>query len=81
MFPGGFRQPFEDVVAQINLVIAEAVDRIAALIEAGGADGELRHVCSEASRTVQKLMDIASAIIHGSESRFDQREIDGLLGR
>ncbi|PKU24382.1 hypothetical protein CWS72_11875 [Telmatospirillum siberiense] len=79
--PERFRKPFEDVIGQMNVLIAMTVERVGPLIEAGGDGGELRMVCSDASRGVQKLMDIASAIIHGSESRFDQREIDGLLGR
>lgn len=79
--PGRFRKPFEDVIAQMNSVIAVTVERVGPLLAAGGDGGELRLVCSDASRGIQKLMDIASAIIHGSESRFDQREIDGLLSR
>jgi hypothetical protein len=78
--PQRFRKPFEDVIAQMNLLIATTVERIEPLIAAGGDGGELRLLCSDASRALQKAMDIASAIIHGSESRFDQREIDGLLG-
>lgn len=77
--PARFRKPFEDVIGQMNALIGMTVERIAPLVE--GGSGELRMVCSDASRGVQKLMDIASAIIHGSESRFDQKEIDGLLGR
>jgi len=79
--PPRFRKPFEDVIAQMNILIATAVERIEPLIAESGDAGELRMVCSDSSRALQKLMDIASAIIHGSESRFDQREIDGLLGR
>lgn len=79
--PDRFRKPFEDVISQMNALIALTVERVAPLLEAGGDGGELRLICSGASRGIQKLMDIASAIIHGSESRFDQREIDGLLGR
>ncbi|MDR3436552.1 hypothetical protein [Telmatospirillum sp.] len=80
--PLRFRQPFEDVIGQMNAVITLAVDKIAGLIAGGGGqDGELREVCSESSRALQKMMDVASAIIHGSESRFDQSEIDGLLSR
>jgi hypothetical protein len=79
--PDRFRKPFEDVVSQMNILIALTVERVEPLVTGSGDAGELRLICSDASRGVQKLMDIASAIIHGSESRFDQREIDGLLGR
>ena len=47
--------------------------------EEGGNPEELRFVCSEASRGVQKLMDFASAVIHGSSKILDQSEIDGFL--
>lgn len=77
--PQRFRKPFEDVIAQMNALIATTVARVEPLLGAGGDGGELRLICSDASRGIQKLMDIASAIIHGSESRFDQSEIDGLL--
>ncbi len=46
------------------------------------SDGEgerLRFVCSEVSQRIQKMIDIASAIIHGSTKRLDQAEIDGFL--
>lgn len=78
--PALYRRPFEDVIGQMNMLIGAAVDRIGQVLEAGGA-GELRLLCSEASRGVQTLMDVASAIIHGSTKRFDQVEIDGFLGR
>jgi hypothetical protein len=78
--PVRFRKPFEDVVEQINHLIAATVERVEPLAASGDETGQLRQLCSDASRALQKLMDIASAIIHGSESRFDQKEIDGLLG-
>jgi hypothetical protein len=78
--PAHYRQPFEDIISQINLAIAATVGRIGALLESGESE-ELARLCGDASKTVQKMMDIASAIIHGSVRRFDQIEIDGLLGR
>jgi hypothetical protein len=79
--PSRFRTPFEDVILQINSLIEMTIEQISPLVVDAGDGGELRLICSDASRRIQKLMDIASAIIHGSMSRFDQREIDGLLGR
>jgi hypothetical protein len=79
--PSHFRTAFEDVITQMNSLIAQAVERISGMIAQGVDGGELREACSSASRGLQTLMDVASAIIHGSVTRFDQREIDGFLGR
>jgi hypothetical protein len=79
--PSHFRIAFEGVIGQMNDLIDQAVARIAAMVERSADSGELREACSSASRGVQTLMDVASAIIHGSVTRFDQHEIDGYLGR
>jgi len=76
--PSKFRAAFEAIVNQMNAMIASAVDHIPQVIEGGNPD-ELRFVCSEASQGVQKLMDFASAVIHGSTKLLDQSEIDGFL--
>ena len=76
--PARYKEPFDDVINHMNLVVATAVEKIAAAV-ADAQDGELRLLCSDASRTLQKMADIAGAIIHGSERRLDQAEIDGFL--
>ena len=76
--PSRYRIPFETVIGQMNQLVATAVEKIAAAI-ANGEEPELRLLCSEASRGLQKMMDVAGAIIHGSERRLDQSEIDGFL--
>jgi hypothetical protein len=76
--PSKFRAAFENVISQMNALVAASIDHIAEVIE-GGNPEELRFVCSEASRGVQKLMDLASAVIHGSSKILDQSEIDGFL--
>jgi hypothetical protein len=77
--PRCYRQPFEEVIGQIDRLIAGAVGHIPGLL--GQGDGaELRLFCSATSHQLQGLMDIASAIIHGSEKRFNQSDIDGFLG-
>jgi hypothetical protein len=78
--PACFRRAFEDVVEQMNLVIASSVERIGASLESGETDA-LRFYCTEVAVGLQKLIDVASAIIHGSTPRFDQGQIDRLLGR
>ena len=78
--PPRYRQPFEDVVAQMNHLVEASLVRIGEVLPKGDAE-ELRFVCSDGSMRLQKMSDVASAIIHGSERRFDQATIDGLLGR
>jgi len=76
--PSRYRQPFEEVISHMNQLVAAAVERIAESV-AKGEDEELRLLCGDASRAMQKMMDVAGAIIHGSERRLDQAEIDGFL--
>ena len=76
--PSRYREPFETVIAQMNQLVATAVIKIGSAI-ANADEQELRMVCTEASRGLQKMMDIAGAIIHGSERRLDQSEIDGFM--
>lgn len=78
--PARYRAPFEDVIGQMNLLIAGALEKIGEALAADEAD-RLRLLCADASRALQNMMDIASAIIHGSERRLDQAEIDGFLAR
>ncbi len=47
---------------------------------AEGGTEHLRARMVEASHSIQKLMDMASANIHGSEKTLDQSEIDGRIG-
>jgi hypothetical protein len=50
--------------------------------EAVAADNtvQLRGIMVAGSQTIQKLMGLASATIHGSEEVLDQSHIDSLLG-
>ncbi len=74
-----YREPFEQTVEQINSMIASTVQRL----EQNISDGEtevLRANAETLSRMIQCLMDMASAIIHGSAKTMEQSEIDVLLG-
>lgn len=77
--PSRYRAPFEANVAAINRVIAMTVKNAEDAITSGDA-GKLRLFMTDASRSIQKLMDMASANIHGSENTLDQSEVDALLG-
>ena len=76
--PARYREPFERTTGQIDRLIAVSIDRI----ERAAANGDaprLRWMAKESSRSIQRLLDVASAIIHGSEVTMDQAEIDALL--
>ena len=77
--PAIYREPFEQTVAQINATIASAIRRIEADMEAGDLD-ILRENTLSLCRILQRLMETASAIIHGSAKTLDQAEINLLLG-
>lgn len=77
--PERFRRPFEDTVAQMNELVAQSIHRLDDAL--GLDDPELVQVRARAaSRAVQRLMDVASAIIHGSDRAMDQDAIDTLMG-
>ena len=73
-----YREPFDDVVSQMNRIVPVGLQRIREIVAADEPD-RLRMVCSELSQRLQKMIDLASAIIHGSTKRLDQAEIDGFL--
>lgn len=76
--PARFRQPFEDTIAHMNDLVAQSIDRLDDALGLG--DGELVRVRAHAaSQAVQRLMDVASAIIHGSDRAMDQDAIDTLM--
>lgn len=76
--PDKYKKPFEDIVRRINLLIKNALDKGQILIDAGDTD-KLTVLMTESSRAVQKLEDMAGAIIHGSEKTMFQQEIDMVL--
>lgn len=77
--PTKFRKPFEDTVTQMDSMVTHAITRLETVMKTG--DPELLHAtATAASRSLQRLMDVASAIIHGSETALHQDEIDDLAG-
>jgi hypothetical protein len=76
--PQCYREPFDDVISQMNRIVPFGLQRIRESLDAGEPERS-RMVCSEVSQRLQKMIDIASAIIHGSTKRLDQAEIDGFL--
>jgi hypothetical protein len=76
--PNRYRLPFDDVISNMDRMVPWGISRIKEAIESGDAE-RLRVVCTDISRRLQKMIDIASAIIHGSARQLDQAEIDHFL--
>lgn len=77
--PPKFKQPFEQNISKINKLILTSVERLEADIQTG--DLELvRSNARALSKVIQRLMDMCSANIHGSEATMAQSEIDNLIG-
>lgn len=76
--PPQFRAPFDDTVSTMNRLIALGIERIDAALAAGDR-GAAAHEAQRTTRALQKLVDVASAVIHGGAPTLDQDEIDSLL--
>lgn len=76
--PARYREPFEETVSKMNRLVVASLDRIEARLPNNDPDATA-HAASRAARRLQKLIDVASAIIHGDEPTVDQEEIDELL--
>ncbi len=74
-----YKKPFEITIDQINSTIHSTVEQLERDVESGNMD-MVRENATSLSRIIQRLMDTASAIIHGSAETLDQSEIDDLIG-
>jgi len=76
--PPTHRIPFDETITRMNDAIMGTLDRIEASIAAGD-EQTVRQLATTTSRAVQKLIDVASAIIHGTTTTMEQDAIDALL--
>lgn len=76
--PKCYREPFDNVISQMDRMVPWGLQRIGEVLNSGEPE-RLRFLCSDVSQRLQKMIDIAGAIIHGSTKRLDQSEIDGFL--
>lgn len=76
--PAEYREQFEAMVDMINSLIPKGLDRIRAAIDEGNVE-RVGFECSNTSKTLQKLMDLVSAVINGENPTIDQQGIDALL--
>lgn len=77
--PKRYREPFDKTVDQINRLIATSIERLSA--DVGQSEPELLRANAKAlSQIIQRLMEVAGGIIHGSEKPMYQDEIDSMVG-
>jgi hypothetical protein len=76
--PRKFRLPFDREIDNMNNLVDFACRVMEKAAQAGEMDRVAR-VAKESSKTLQKHIDRASAIIHGATQTMEQAEIDGLL--
>ncbi len=76
--PHRFKVPFEETVDQMNRVVESAISKI----DTATSDGDTLTAsfkAETASRLLQHLLDVASAIIHGSDVTMSQADIDAFM--
>ncbi|MCC9624240.1 hypothetical protein LPB41_21375 [Thalassospira sp. MA62] len=76
--PLRYRRPFEETVEHLNAIVLHANAQLDALI-AEGQEDQLRETAHAVTVSLQKFMDVASGIIHGSAKTMSQDEIDAAL--
>lgn len=77
--PSIYKYPFEQTIAQLDNLVVSTTDRIEQDLNDGNVD-LARENAKTMSRQLQRLVDVAGGIIHGSEKGMEQSEIDILLG-
>lgn len=76
--PRRYREPFDQLVGQMNATVVGALQRLSAAVE--GADPEqVRLFTTQVTMKLQRFVDVASAVIHGRVETSGQEEIDTLL--
>lgn len=76
--PPRYKQPFDQLVREMNRLIGISIERLDAMLALGN-DDQTRYVATRASQNLQDLIGQASAIIHGDDHVIDQAQIDALM--
>jgi len=79
MAPAEFKVPFDATIKQADDVVFFAVQGIRYALDAGD-EQRVAMIATNTSRVLQKLIDVASGIIHGSGKGMSQSEVDAYLG-
>lgn len=77
--PARFKEPFERTIDQINRLIATTIERFEHDLAAGDT-ALARENRAALSQVIQRLMDVASGIIHGGDATMDQTDVDTVIG-
>ena len=76
--PDQFRRPFETTIEQMDQLVAHTIEKLESqLVDA--PPEQIQETASSNSKMIQRLIDVASGIIHGSEVTMDQGDIDSFL--
>ena len=76
--PPQFREPFDDTVAAMNVLVAQGLTAIEASM-AIGEPGHIELAVSEVSRKLRSRINRCSAIINGHTAKLDQSRVDELF--
>jgi len=76
--PEKFRVPFDVTVARMDELVLAGRERVAEAVAAGDTQ-RAENTVNDVSHKLQRLVDLASAIIHGKKRAMDQSEIDEIL--
>jgi hypothetical protein len=76
--PARYKLPFEETIEQMNRVVESAIEKI----DTASAEGDVATAlfkAETATRLLQHLLDLASAIIHGADVTMSQADIDAFM--
>ena len=76
--PAIYKEPFDQLVAEMNRLVAISIEKLDAALAEGNED-VTRLVAERASRNLQDLIGQTSAVIHGTDHTVDQAQIDALM--
>jgi hypothetical protein len=76
--PPAYKEPFDQLVGEMNRLVALSIEKLDAAIAEGNED-VTRLIAERASRNLQDLIGQASAVIHGTDHTVDQAQIDALM--
>ncbi len=76
--PAAYRDRLEEMISEINRLVEVSIGRIASVLE-GGDDGAIRIAATRASHDLQRLVEIAGAVINGSMPTVKRDELDAMF--
>jgi len=76
--PRRYREPFDHLVTQMDTTVLSALTRIQQATSDGDTE-RLQNMLPGITHKLQRLVDVASAVIHGRAMTSEQDEIDALL--